>query len=373
MIDDRAYLFDARLGLEIPGPGGQGVATLADAIADPSILERMNIPGQAPYFTSRASLLASPTKIGVLIDSWSGYSMPKMKLLERELSGPNRTILYRNPAEQRDHFTRVLAPHHGAVSFWRLPQEVEARLFNDPRFVQSIQYSLLLFRSEFPLLYARIKQLRGELDEAVQDYVRFRFAENLPQVNNKKMMIPKQIQEALNVYATYYLGLAHLERKNLDQAELMFRMTLDMLPEPSPNQPSYNMFRWGANANLGRIYEARKNHRAAIGYYTQNDPTVQYVGNLLRAPQSGLGRSHVRPPRSAPPRHRSEMIPAEASISRFPESADAESDDAVRGSVSRLTLEIRWIVRGSGRIPLVGFCSPGHGSCPTPAARSPRW
>src|SRR5262249_25370124 len=54
LIDDKAYLFDTRLGLEVPGPGGQGVATLEQALADPSILERMNIPGLAPYSASRA-------------------------------------------------------------------------------------------------------------------------------------------------------------------------------------------------------------------------------------------------------------------------------------------------------------------------------
>ena len=31
LIGDQAYLFDARLGLEVPGPGGQGVATLEQA------------------------------------------------------------------------------------------------------------------------------------------------------------------------------------------------------------------------------------------------------------------------------------------------------------------------------------------------------
>ena len=108
LIDDQAYLFDARLGLEIPGPGGQGVATLEQALSDPSILERMNIPGLAPYSTSRASLLASPTKIGILIDSSPGYFSPKMRLLQRELAGEYRSILYSDPAEQRDHFIHVL-------------------------------------------------------------------------------------------------------------------------------------------------------------------------------------------------------------------------------------------------------------------------
>ncbi len=108
LIDDKAYLFDARLGLEIPGPDGDGVATLEQALADPSILERMNLPGQSAYGTSRAALLASPSKIGILIDSSPGYFSPKMKLLQGELAGKHRTILYRDAAEQRDHFTQVL-------------------------------------------------------------------------------------------------------------------------------------------------------------------------------------------------------------------------------------------------------------------------
>jgi hypothetical protein len=142
-----------------------------------------------------------------------------------------------------------------------------------------------MFRPDFPLVYARVKQLRGEneLDEAIEEYVKFRFAENPSLVTNKKVSIPQEVQDGLDVYATYYLALAHLERNNLEQAELMFRKTLELLPEPGPNQPYYNMFRWGANANLGRIYESKNEHRRAVAHLTQQDPTAQYVGNLLRA------------------------------------------------------------------------------------------
>ncbi len=121
LIDDKAYLFDARLGLEIPGPDGDGVATLEQALTDPVVLERMNLLGQTAYGTSRASLLSSPSKIGILIDSSPGYFSPKMKLLQGELAGEHRAILYRDAAEQRDHFARVLAPHDGDVSLWMLP------------------------------------------------------------------------------------------------------------------------------------------------------------------------------------------------------------------------------------------------------------
>ena len=326
LIDDRAYLFDARLGMAIPGPGGRGVATLADALSDASILERMNLPGQVPYTTSRASLLASPTKIGVLIDSSSSYFSPKMKLLQQELAGKNRTILYRHPAEQRDHFTQVLAPHHGSVALWPLPLEVEHRLFTDMQFVRSIQNSLYFFRPEFPLVYARVKQLRGELDEAIQEYVNFRVRDKIPLVTDKKKkeMIPREIQDGLDIYATYYLALAQLERNNLKQAELMFRRTLELLPEPSPSQPYYNMFRWGANTNLGRIYEAWNNRRAAVAYYTQVDPTFQYAGNLLRAGSwSGAIPWPRSPTRFPPPPRRKltvlESIPLNESQSRDPE------------------------------------------------------
>ncbi len=246
----------------------------------------MNLPGLAPYATSRASLLGSPTKIGILIDSSPGYFSPKMKLLQAELSGRHRTILYCDPAGQRDHFASVLGTLGRRVSLWPLPLEVETRLFTDASFVTSIQASLFLFRPEYPLVYARVKQLRGEIDEAIEDYsTKVRFQENAPLVNDKekKTAIPKDVQDGLDVYATYYLALAHLERENLDLAELMFQKTLELLPEPGPNQPYYTMFRRGANANLGRIYEAKKNPSRAIAYYIQRDPTTQYVGNLIRA------------------------------------------------------------------------------------------
>jgi hypothetical protein len=309
LIDDKAYLFDGRLGMEVPGPDGTGVATLDQALADPAILERMNLPGLAPYGTSRASLLASPTKIGIMLDSSPGYFAPKMKLLQRELAGKDRTILFRDASEQRDHFVRVLGDRVGDVTLWALPMEVDTQLFSNAQFVASIQASLFLFQTQFPLVYARVKHLRGEFEDAIAEYVKLRLKKNAPWVTDKYRTIPKEVQEGMDVYATYYLALAHLERGNLEQAEPMFRKTLEILPEPGPNQPYYNMFRWGANANLGRIHESRNDARRAIAHYVQRDPTSQYVGNQVRArelvwrnPLAPLPDSSTSapPPRSTP-------------------------------------------------------------------------
>jgi len=279
----QAYLFDARIGLPIPGPDGQGVATLNQALADPAILERMNLPGQSPYGTSRASLLASPSRIGILMDSSPGFLSPRMKLLQRELAGKNRTILYRDPSEQRDHFAQVLGDRCGEVKLWSIPLYVETELFRKAQFVQSSLQTLRLFSPEFPLVVARIKHLRGDLSGAIQEYVSFRLAKNLPLVIDKKKTIPKEIQDGLDIYATNYLALAQLERNSPGQAESMFLRLLELLPESGSNQHRYNMLRWGAQANLGRIYEAKGDLRRAIAYYGQLDPTMQYHGNLLRA------------------------------------------------------------------------------------------
>jgi hypothetical protein len=282
LIDDKAYLFDARVGMPVPSPDGKGVATLEQALGDPAVLERMDLPGQLPYGTSRASLLASPTKIGVMIDSSPGFFSPKMRMLQRELTGKNRTILYRDPVEQRDHFARVLGDHCGQVRLWSVPIEVMNQLFTSAPFVQSTQQSLFLFRPQFPLVYARVKQLRGNVTEAVKDYVSFRLIENLTQTDNKKQPIPRDVRQGLDIYATNYLALAHLEQNKLDRAEDMLVMLLDMLPDRG-TQPYFNMFRWGAHANLARIFEARGQKHRAIFHYSQSNATMQHHGNLLRA------------------------------------------------------------------------------------------
>ena len=137
-----------------PDPAARGSRHSIKPWPIPAVLERMNLPGLCALRNQSASLMGSPSKIGVLIDSSQGYFSPKMRLLQAELAGKHRTILFRDPAGQRDHFVRVLGNHSGRVSLWNVPLEVETRLFTDPQFVQAVQASLFLFRPEWPLVYA---------------------------------------------------------------------------------------------------------------------------------------------------------------------------------------------------------------------------
>lgn len=281
LIEGKPYLFDTRLGLPITKPDG-GVATLDDAMTDPRILDRMDLPGQSAYGTTRAALLASPSKIGVLLDSNLHYFTPRMKLLQRSLAGKDLTILYRDPSVQRDRWKIALGAQCGKIGLWELPMLVETLLFTNPEFVRSTQHALFLFRPELPLLYARMKQLRGETSEAIQDYVVMRFAEH-PMLMDNKTAMPPDIQEAMNAYSTYFLGLCQLDQKDPQHAQFFFEFTLKTLAAPGGGQPYYHMYRWGAAANLGRLHEAKGDSSKAIAYYTSVNPTSQRHGNLLRA------------------------------------------------------------------------------------------
>jgi hypothetical protein len=280
LIGGEIYLYDPRLGLAIPGPDGQGVATLDQALADPTVLGRLDLPGEFTYTPSHDLLAKS--KIGVLMDSSPGYIAPRMYLLQESLSGKNRTILYRDPLDQRNQFEEALGEHSAGAKLWPLPVLVNTLLFTSGDFVKATQEALFLFKPEFPLLYARVKQLRGELPEAIADYMTFRFADVLLEKNGKNRIHP-DIQRALDMYATYFLALDHLEQGHAKQAELFFGETLRLLPAPGPGQLYYHMFRWGAQTNLGLLNEAKGDMARAVAYYSEDDPTSQHQGNLVRA------------------------------------------------------------------------------------------
>ena len=307
LIDGKLYLFDPRLGIEIPGPGGKGVATLEEALANPEILGQLNAPGAPAYRPSHELLSASTTKIGALIDSSPGYYAPRMLLLEKSLPGKYQTILYRDPVDESEKFTKALGTQAGEVGPWPLPLMVETMLFTSGEFVRATQHALFLFRPEFPLIYARIKQLRGELPEAINDYMTFRLVEK-PLLMDKKTPMPPDVQQALDMYSAYFLGLAHLEQvelgkdqNHLKRAERFFRLTLKNLPAPGPRQPYYHMFRWGAQSNLGRLNEAQGDLEEAVIYYSEPDPTAQHHGNLLRARDLVLKDPFAPVPAPLPP------------------------------------------------------------------------
>jgi len=326
VVDKKPYLFDPRIGMEIPGPGGSGVATVQEAIADPTILDRLELPGQSNYGIGAADLAGSPTRIGVIVDSSIGYLTPRMRLLQGQLRGEYRTTLFRDPVEQAAAFAEALGPRFGGVALWSLPIQVEERLFSDPNFVNATIASLTFFDGKLPLLYARTAQLRGDLDEATKKYVALRFAENATMKDPKETPIPPEIQRALDIYATYFLAQCQLDQGNLDRAEDLYRKMLKLVPDPGPGRYYFYMLRWGAQSNLGRICEAKGEAADAITFYTQRETTPQRHGNLLRARALVWNNPLIEPAAPLPP---APADPASSASAETPAPAPTPPDNSV--------------------------------------------
>jgi hypothetical protein len=82
VINNDLYLFDPRLGLPIPGPGGERVATLAQARADDAVLRQFDL--DATTYPATASDLANST-VNLVADQFS--LSHRASTLEERLAG----------------------------------------------------------------------------------------------------------------------------------------------------------------------------------------------------------------------------------------------------------------------------------------------
>jgi hypothetical protein len=278
LIGGRVYLFDARLGVEIPAPGG-GVATLEQAATDPSVLDALDLP-EKPYPLHQADLAKG--RVHVMMDATLGSLAPRMRLLQEQLAGENRMVLYRDPTEVAAAFGEALGGRLGAAQLWPLPLQVENRLFNDSLFNQATGFSIVIFNARWPLLKPRLDQLRGDTDLAIAGYASFLNVANLLE-SDGKTPIPPETCQILNLYANHFLALAQLDKGKARDAAFLFGRTLQELPEPGPGRPYYYMFRFGAASNLARLHQAEGSDRLAVRDYTAANPTDQSLGDRLRA------------------------------------------------------------------------------------------
>jgi tetratricopeptide (TPR) repeat protein len=279
LANNKVYLFDLRLGLPIRKTDGSGIASLDDVANDTAILKQFDLPN-SPYNVQESDLSAS--KVRVLLDATLCSLAPRMKLVQEQLSGEDRMVLYRDPTEQAEKFRIAVGHKLEGVYLWSLPLNVEFLLFHETAFNKATGFPMQPFNHEWPLLRARLMQLRGELDQAINSYVGFRFAEDTMDVAGKKH-VGREVQQVLDVYATQFLALAQLDKGRPDEAIFLFSETLRLLPEPAAGLPFFTAFRWGANLNLGVLYEQKGEIELAVRYFSEFDPTYESIGKRLRA------------------------------------------------------------------------------------------
>lgn len=153
LIDADVYLFDCELGMPVIGPGQQGIATLADARRDPSVLRRMNVPGWFDYPFQRDDIQQCYALLMVTPDSIS----PRFQRLQQALTGDLRMAVYDDASRLVDRFESVA----GIAS---------SRIWDAPLLAQVYQLAIRQAGEQDPMLAFMVNApwaiLEGDFDQA---------------------------------------------------------------------------------------------------------------------------------------------------------------------------------------------------------------
>lgn len=130
LADGNVYLFDPRAGIPIPGPaaeagGDAGVATLAQAAADPAVLRQLDAPGQSYPLTA-----ADLERPGVWLIGDAGFWSRRMRTLQAQYR--EKGLVIADPLHETDLgpglLARVADAGSGrwakeAIALWKYPEE----------------------------------------------------------------------------------------------------------------------------------------------------------------------------------------------------------------------------------------------------------
>ncbi len=289
LSEGQLYLFDPRLGLPIPGEDPQHVATLAEVIADPALLRKLDIGEEYQYPISseavihcEAWLVASPLQLS-----------HRATLLQQALEGDDFVVL--SADNERLEKTLEEGKQVESVRLWPFPWQsmvIEQTLPLDVRRIAAQRF--IVFAQRPRLWKARTLHFQGTkpvpfeqrndpLAQPEEGHV-----EAMELYRNKRVRVPEAVLARVElakqvIYrrakndASYWVGLLSYDRGRYEVAEHWLR---DRTLEALPNGP------WAAGAryNLARALEAQGKLAEAIELL-ETDDSLQRHGNLLRAQQ----------------------------------------------------------------------------------------
>jgi hypothetical protein len=307
--DGEMYLFDTTLGLPVPGPGEQPVATWKQVAAEPELLQRLSPDPQHPYRIRPEQL----QHLAVLLESTPMYWAPRMRFLQDSLTGDKRATLWSDLVALSEEVRRA-AGDEMPQDLWVLPKTVHELNFTK-EYTEKIlgnrenPIGVLAIYQYFSCSEARTLQLQRKWPEAIPLYLANRIhidqwmADNRNQVAMRNMVAnalgadtgrPEVAREiaakvatrvgdlynSVREDSTYFLGTAKFEQQDYRAAtSWMAKSYLEKYPDG----------RWasGARYHLARCAEAQNDTAKAIEYYTMSDNSPQADGNRVRARRLG--------------------------------------------------------------------------------------
>jgi tetratricopeptide (TPR) repeat protein len=143
---EELYLFDSSLGLPIPGPGGKGIATLAEACDKPAVLDHLDLD-ESHHYPVKA---AEAKQAVALIEASPDYLARRMKILEMQLAGSERLVLSSSPVETAARLKKV-SRLKSEPKLWTWPYEVLALRSADAQAPQGVKDVFVMEESPFLL------------------------------------------------------------------------------------------------------------------------------------------------------------------------------------------------------------------------------
>jgi hypothetical protein len=274
------YLFDTNLGLPIPSPNGEGVATLAQVQQDDSILRQLDLD-DSPYPLKSddlkdvtACVVASPFELS-----------RRAMQLESKLTGDNRLVLTVAPGDVAERLKSL--PTISGVKLWHVPFHTlneQLELDESERTVEALAFEPFAKR---PLLWkARVRHFQGRREreaksdddsvddhrEAIQLYIKVRPPD--AKIARISSADERRVETTAKMASTYWVGLLSFDEGKFDIAE-------DWLRRASAGNAE-SPWASGIRYNLARSLEAQ-NKLDEAATLLEEDSSPQRHGNRLRA------------------------------------------------------------------------------------------
>lgn len=327
LIGEHLYLFDAELGLPLPGENHRGVATLAALARQPELLEQMNLSDKQTYWVKPADLSALQPLVSASPEELSR----RMWLLDRQTTGSKHLALFADVDATAARLAQSPQLKGAKISLWRIPFEASLyvslglglRLSRDREFATAYENQTFFVRMPLsPIRQARQLQFQGAFDTSEETQSRRRQREREKVADplhrdggavelyllarpegraiedlayseywqrfyglNQLPQDPQQRREFLDMVATrikrsrddvsFWLGLVQYDKGDFGNAIKWLKQSL---PDDSSDQP----WAGAARYNLARCYEALGQTEEAVKIYLSDDSPQKY-GNRLRA------------------------------------------------------------------------------------------
>jgi hypothetical protein len=282
LVGGQVFLFDPRLGLPLPGPSGEGIATLAQAQADDSILRQLDLEG-ALYPVTAEALAAVEARI---VSDQFDLSR-RAAQVQANLAGNNQVVL---TAAARD-LAAALEKVGGVrgVALWDFPFRTlrdQLGLGIAARETDALAFEPFAVRPKLWKARTRhfqgrrfeSKEMKGEITDDHQEanglYIDKSVRPTYREIANVTSPAQRRVEEKAKLNATYWLGLLAFDEGQFEVAAHWFSR-----PEIAAADSPWNT---GARYNLARTLAAANKLADAIKIL-ESDASPQQHGNQVLA------------------------------------------------------------------------------------------